>query len=69
MATEQYIAEETLDSEIEAIANEIAAELDDEVVAEASTESPNKPGGSEGGEAPESGPLTQTKEPKGNKLT
>ena len=69
MATEQYIAEETLDSEIEAIANEIAAELDDEVVAEASTESPNKPGGSEGGEAPESGPVTKTKEPKGNKLT
>jgi hypothetical protein len=69
MATEQYIAEDTLDSEIEAIANEIAAELDDEVVAEASTESPNKPGGSDGGEAPESGQVTKTKEPKGNKLT
>ena len=69
MATEQYIAEETLDSEIEAIANEIAAELDDEVVAEASTESPNKPGGSETGEAPEQPQVGKTKELKGNKLT
>ena len=69
MATEQYIAEDTLDSEIEAIANEIAAELDDEVVAEASTESPNKPGGSDGGEAPEQPQVGKTKELKGNKLS
>jgi hypothetical protein len=69
MATEQYIVEDTLDQEIEQIANEIAAELDDEVVAEASTESPNKTGGSDAGEAPEQGQVGKTKEPKGKKLT
>jgi hypothetical protein len=69
MATEQYIVEDTLDQEIEQIANEIAAELDDEVVVEASTESPNKTGGSETGEAPEQAQVGKAKDPKGNKLT
>ena len=69
MATEQYIVEDTLDQEIEQIANEIASELDDEVVVEASTESPNKTGGSDAGEAPEQPQVGKTKELKGNKLT
>ena len=51
MATEQEILEDTLlDEQIEQIADEIEAEL----VAEAQDESPSKPGAGGTGDAPES---------------
>lgn len=69
MATAQNIVEESLvDEEIDQIANEIAEELDLEL-AEASDESPDKPGSGVAGSAPESGEVTKTETPKGKKLT
>ena len=65
MATEQYIVEDTLDQEIEQIANEIAAELDDELEEGMQDKLTQKPGGGGTGDAPESGPVTKTKELKG----
>ena len=66
MATEQEILEDTLlDEQIEQIADEIEAEL----VAEAQDESPSKPGAGGTGDAPESGPVTKAETPKGKKLT
>ena len=69
MATEQQIVEESLvDEEIDQIANEIAAELELEI-SEAQTESPNKPGGGDSGEAPEGGEVKAVAQPKGKKLS
>ena len=69
MATAQNIVEESLvDEEIDQIANEIAEELDREL-AEASDESPDKPGSGVAGSAPESGDVSKTETPKGKKLT
>ena len=69
MATAQNIVEESLvDEEIDQIANEIAEELDLEL-AEASDESPDKPGSGVAGSAPESGDVSKAETPKGKKLT
>ena len=69
MATAQNIVEESLvDEEIDQIANEIAEEIENEL-AEASDESPDKPGSGGTGSAPESGAVTKTATPKGKKLT
>jgi len=69
MATAQNIVEESLvDEEIDQIANEIAEELDREL-AEASDESPDKPGSGVAGSAPESGDVSKAETPKGKKLT
>lgn len=70
MATEQDIVEESLvDEEIDQIANEIAEEIENEDLAEASDESPDKPGSGATGSAPESGKVTKAATPKGKKLT
>ena len=70
MATAQNIVEESLvDEEIDQIANEIAEEIENEDLAEASDESPDKPGSGATGSAPESGKVTKAETPKGKKLT
>jgi hypothetical protein len=69
MATAQNVVEESLvDEEIDQIANEIAEEIRNEM-AEASDESPDKPGSGGTGSAPESGKVTKAATPKGKKLT
>jgi len=69
MDTEQNFVDDTLlDEEIDQLANEIAAELEAELL-EAQTESPSKPGGGGTGDAPEQSQPGKTKELKGNKLS
>ena len=69
MDTEQNFVDDTLlDEEIDQLANEIAAELETELL-EAQTESPSKPGGGGTGDAPEQSQPGKTKELKGNKLS
>ena len=70
MATAQNIVEESwVDEEIDQIANEIAEEIENEDLVEASDESPDKPGSGGTGSAPESGKVTKAATPKGKKLT
>ena len=68
MATEENIVDESLlDEEIDQIANEIAIELEADLL-EAQTESPAKPGGGGTGDAPESGDVKPAAKPKGKPL-
>lgn len=68
MATEENIVDESLlDEEIDQIANEIAMELEADLL-EAQTESPAKPGGGGTGDAPESGDVKAVAQPKGKPL-
>ena len=69
MATESNTAELSIDEENEQIANDIANEIEEEMMAEDNTESPDKPGSGATGSAPESGKVTKTATPKGKKLT